>query len=63
MKPPSYDPPTQLEWAHANATVIKQDGDPILIGIRKEIEKNGVPYSQTVWMTIGQFRGICIDHG
>jgi len=61
--PMSYLPPTEAEWALANATVIKVESDPMRIGVRKNVVKNGVPYSQTVWMTIGQFRGICIEHG
>ncbi|MFV0442883.1 MAG: hypothetical protein ACK5Q5_04855 [Planctomycetaceae bacterium] len=57
---PSYPPPTEREWAEADAQVIRL-GDARIIGLRKDVTKNGVPYSQTVWLTIGQLRGLAIE--
>jgi hypothetical protein len=41
-------------------TVIRQ-GTPPTIGLRKELQKNGVMYVQTVWLTMTQLRGVAID--
>ncbi len=60
MDPQTYPPPNEHEWAIAEVTVIKL-GDPPIIGLRKDVRKNGVPYTQTVWLTIPQLRGLAID--
>jgi hypothetical protein len=57
---PTYPPPTEHELARANVQVIRLDQPPI-IGLKKDLEKNGVPYSQTVWFTIPQLRGLAIE--
>ena len=48
---PKYPPPTEIEWAKAEVQVIRFSNSPI-IGLRKDLEKNNVPYTQTVWLTI-----------
>jgi hypothetical protein len=60
MNRPSYEPPTPAEWAKAVVIVIKE-GEPPIIGLRKNVTKNGVPYSQTVWLTVTQLRGLAIE--
>lgn len=57
---PKYPPPTEIEWANAEVQVIRFDNSPI-IGLRKDLEKNNVPYTQTVWLTIPQLRGLAIE--
>ena len=57
---PTYPPPTEQEWANADVQVIKL-GDPPIIGLKKDVRKNDVPYTQTVWLTIGQLRGLAIE--
>ena len=57
---PSYPPPTEHEWANAEVQVIRIDQPPI-VGLKKDVMKNGVPYSQTVWLTIPQLRGLAIE--
>ena len=57
---PSYPPPTEHEWAAADVQVVRLD-DPPIIGLRKDLEKNGVPYRQTVWLTVPQLRGLAIE--
>ena len=56
---PSYPPPTEHEWAAADVQVVRRD-DPPIIGLRKDLEKNGIPYTQTVWLTVPQLRGLAI---
>lgn len=60
MDSKSFRPPTEQEWAQAEVTVIRT-GEPPIIGLRKELQKDGVPYTQTVWLTIGQLRGLAIE--
>lgn len=57
---PSYPPPTEQEWAEASVEVIRLN-DERIVGLRKDLEKNGVPYSQTVWLTLTQLRAVAID--
>ncbi|WP_145201240.1 hypothetical protein [Thalassoglobus polymorphus] len=57
---PTYPPPTEQEWAAAEVQVIRIEGSPI-IGLRKDIRKNDVPYVQTVWLTVPQLRGLAIE--
>ncbi len=57
---PKYPPPTEIEWANAEIKVIRINDSPI-IGLRKDLRKNDVPYTQTVWMTIPQLRGLAIE--
>lgn len=60
MNHQSYPPPTEQEWAQAEVAVIRQ-GTPPIIGLRKQMRKNGVPYSQTVWLTVTQLRALAIE--
>ena len=53
-------PPTELEWAQADVHVIRLH-EVSVIGLRKDVVKNGVPYSQTVWLTFAQLRGLAIE--
>ncbi len=55
-----YPPPTETEWAHAEVQVIRL-GDSPIIGLKKDLRKNDVPYTQTVWLTIPQLRGLAIE--
>ena len=57
---PNYPAPTEIEWASMPIQVIRIENSPI-IGLRKEIEKNNVPYTQTVWLTIPQLRALAIE--
>lgn len=57
---PIYPAPTEQEWAKADVQVIKLSNPPI-IGLRKDVRKNDVPYTQTVWLTIPQLRGLAIE--
>lgn len=56
----TYPEPTRLEWARADAEFIRIDAEGI-VGLRKSLSKNGVPYSQTVWFTFDQLRALGID--
>ena len=60
MNSQTYPPPTEHEWVQAEVQVIKV-GEPPIIGLRKDVRKNGVPYTQTVWLTIPQLRGLAIE--
>lgn len=61
MSPQGYEPPTEAEWPKEEVTVIKLGSDPQTIGLRKEVTKNGMPYKQTVWLTVVQVRGLTIQ--
>jgi len=58
MSQMSYEPPTPQEWAQTEVIVIKEGR---IIGLRKTLSKNGVPYTQTVWFTVTQLRGLAIE--
>ncbi len=60
MISPASDPPTEEEWARADVVVIKRE-DVQIVGLRKELTKDHVPYTQTVWLTFAQLRGLTID--
>ena len=32
-----------------------------IIGLKKDVRKNDVPYTQTVWLTVTQLRGLAIE--
>lgn len=57
---PRYPAPTESEWASAPVQVIRIK-DSFVIGLRKDLEKNGIPYTQTVWLTIPQLRSLAIE--
>lgn len=60
MDPMTNPQPTEQEWAQADVKVIKFENSPI-IGLQKEVLKNGDPYVQTVWMTLPQLRAVAIE--
>ncbi len=53
-------PPTELEWANANVEAIRVSGARI-VGLKKTIERHDTAYSQTVWLTLVQLKGLAID--
>lgn len=57
---PTYPPPTEHEWANADVQVVKL-GEPPIIGLKKDLRKNDVPYTQTVWLTVTQLRALAIE--
>ena len=57
---PKYPPPTELEWAKVDVQVIRIGNSPI-VGLKKDLRKNDVPYTQTVWLTVPQLRGLAIE--
>jgi hypothetical protein len=63
MNPMHNEQPTPEEWSKADVTVIQEikEGRPPIIGLRKNVRKDDVPYSQTVWLTPPQLRGLAID--
>lgn len=62
MSQPTYEEPTELEWATAQVIVTRcEDYSPPIFELRKVIDKNGVCFIRTLWVGMGQLRGVAIE--
>lgn len=53
-------PPTPEEWARAQVKVGKH-GEPMILCLQKDVVKDGVQYTQKIWLTPSQLRGMAIE--
>lgn len=62
MPDASGQEPTELEWASAQIFVTRcEDYTPPIFELRKVINKNGVCFIRTIWMSMSQLRGVAFE--
>jgi hypothetical protein len=54
--------PTEFEWASAQIFVTRcEDYSPPIFELRKVIDKNGVCFIRTLWMSMAQLRTVAFE--